>query len=60
MFKTVMSNEERLRELLRRILPEIKIDDLEIIINEMSLELEPEGRGIRLDIMRVMVEDFMM
>ena len=50
MFKTVMSDEKRLKELIHRILPEIEMEDLNVVIKERDIDLEPDGHGIRLDI----------
>ena len=50
MFKTVMSKKERIKELLKRILPELHIEDLEVVIKEKSIENKYGNHGIRLDI----------
>ena len=50
MFQTVMADEDRLKELLRRILPELHIENLEVVMNEKSMDYGKDHHGIRLDI----------
>ena len=50
MFKEVFSDEHLLRQLLERILPDVKIKALDVTIAEHTLEHPDDTHGVRLDV----------
>ena len=50
MFKTVFSDERLLRELLKRVLPDIDISHLKLVISEKTFDGPGKSHGIRVDI----------
>ena len=50
LFTKVMSDPVLMRQLLQRVLPERSIGDLQVNIEEKTVEGHPERRGIRLDV----------